>query len=157
MKKKSTFLLTVACIAIGFAVGTILDSIDFGDGWIAYNLDSLIQPIFFGVAVLVGLVILVIKAKKQKTDIATAGGMRSWVYEYGGHTIVVKNTLYKLMLLIDGQEQDAIKGFAVKTPVLCLRGKIESGEEVIAIFEIEGVGASVSVIIGNAMSEQVIT
>jgi len=56
----------------------------------------------------------------------------TWIYQYNGNTIEVKNG-WTTELLVNGQQQDRFKGIAIASE-LNLRGKLESGEEIWASF-----------------------
>jgi len=99
------------------------------------------------------IIIVLVRAKKNKMSIAKASGMTSWTYQHGDNTIVVKNTAYKLMLLVNGQVQDTIKGFHLNQVVFCLKGNLESGEAIVAVLEAKDFDMVVSVTVGMQIEE----
>jgi len=153
MSKKSKFLLSAGIILLGIAVVVVFELIDFGDSWIAPYVDFLVRPAIIAVGVIVCLIVFLVVAKKKKMSLATASGLRSWTFRHGDDTIMVKNTWYKLTLLVNEQVQDIIKGFHFNTTLHCLRGKLESGETIIALLKPEDFDIAVSVLIGKQLEE----
>ena len=60
-------------------------------------------------------------------------GKKLWTYQYGENMIIVEATRVSMSLIVNGQVQDAKKGIAFVN--VHLKGKLESGEHIIAYMD----------------------